>query len=342
MPGDRLALPVLIRGEVEGVGVLEGLLEVRDGLLLVGADDVVRIEPAVHVDPELAVRALLHLRGKVARHRDVTDVSHRCLNDVVVPQVSADGPRLRRGLDDHQMSSASHVDMSFLAATSSRPVRRGRMPWSGINRTHHLRSAIVHGTRSPGLLLCDDRRAQNEHQRHPGRRATRDQRGRGDGRMTSAARRPEDPGEQARESPARTRRRPTPASPAEAQQHGDDAGRRRRCAGRRAVGGGTRDPGRVAAPASAPGARRIPRQPVPRVQAVDREDQDGPAGDDRDRPDRRHWAGASPAPACRAWRRSVHITPAGARRARARPMPARRRSSRSRRAWCARRGTSSG
>ena len=41
MPGDGLALAVVVGGEVELVGALEGLAELGDGLLLVGVDDVV-------------------------------------------------------------------------------------------------------------------------------------------------------------------------------------------------------------------------------------------------------------------------------------------------------------
>ena len=67
VPGDGLALAVLVRGEVELVGVLEGPLELGDLLLLVGVDDVVGLEVVVDVDRELAERALLHVRGQLGR-----------------------------------------------------------------------------------------------------------------------------------------------------------------------------------------------------------------------------------------------------------------------------------
>ena len=50
VPGDRLALAVLIGGEVELVGVLEQLLELGDVRLLVARHDVVGLEAVVDVD----------------------------------------------------------------------------------------------------------------------------------------------------------------------------------------------------------------------------------------------------------------------------------------------------
>ena len=52
MPGDGLALAVLIRREVELAGVLQQRLELGDLSLLVSRDDVERLEAVVDVDAE--------------------------------------------------------------------------------------------------------------------------------------------------------------------------------------------------------------------------------------------------------------------------------------------------
>ncbi len=52
MPGDGLALAVLVSGQQEFVGVLEQLLELADLLPLVGVDDVERLEIVIHVHAE--------------------------------------------------------------------------------------------------------------------------------------------------------------------------------------------------------------------------------------------------------------------------------------------------
>ena len=57
VPRDGLALAVLIRREVELVGVLDQRLELADLLLAVGADDVERLEVVVDVDAEAAPTA---------------------------------------------------------------------------------------------------------------------------------------------------------------------------------------------------------------------------------------------------------------------------------------------
>ena len=97
VPGDRLALAVLIGGEVEGVGVLDQLLQLRDVALLVARHDVVGLEAVVDVDREPAPRLVLDLgrgvRGVVGQVADVTD---RGLDDVVRAQVAADGAGLGR------------------------------------------------------------------------------------------------------------------------------------------------------------------------------------------------------------------------------------------------------
>ncbi len=78
VPGDGLALAILISGEVEGVGVLEGPLQLTDERLLRVGHHVVGLEVVVGVDrqtgPRLLLdrrRELLHLAG------EVPDVAHR-------------------------------------------------------------------------------------------------------------------------------------------------------------------------------------------------------------------------------------------------------------------------
>ena len=96
VPRDGLALAVPIRGEVEGVRVLELALELGDLLLLVRVHHVVRVELVLHVHRELAVRALLHVRGQLGGLRQVTDVAHGGLHLVGVPQVARDRLHLGR------------------------------------------------------------------------------------------------------------------------------------------------------------------------------------------------------------------------------------------------------
>ena len=90
VPGDGLALAVLIGGQQELVGVLEQPLELGDLLALVGVDDVVRLEAVVDVDRELAVGTLLHVRRQLAGVRQVPDVPDRRLDVVVLAEVAGD------------------------------------------------------------------------------------------------------------------------------------------------------------------------------------------------------------------------------------------------------------
>jgi hypothetical protein len=102
VPGDGLALAILVRGEVELVCVPQGALQLADHLLLVGVDDVVGLEAVVDVDGELAERTLLHVRGQLARLREVTDVAAAGLDLELRAEVARDGARLRRRLDDDE------------------------------------------------------------------------------------------------------------------------------------------------------------------------------------------------------------------------------------------------
>ena len=50
VPGDGLPFAILISGEVELVGILEGAFEVGDGLALLVGDDVIRLEVILDID----------------------------------------------------------------------------------------------------------------------------------------------------------------------------------------------------------------------------------------------------------------------------------------------------
>ena len=77
VPGDGLALAVLVCRQVELVGVLEQRLELGDLLLLVGRDDVKGLEVVVDVDAESSprLRAVLfrNFRGLVGHVANVAD-----------------------------------------------------------------------------------------------------------------------------------------------------------------------------------------------------------------------------------------------------------------------------
>jgi hypothetical protein len=101
VPGDGLALAVLISGQQEFVGVLEKRLELGDLLLLVGVHDVEGLEVAVHVDPEAGPRlAAVPGRdlGSLVGH--VTDVADAGLDHVALAEVAGNRACLSRRLDD--------------------------------------------------------------------------------------------------------------------------------------------------------------------------------------------------------------------------------------------------
>ena len=102
MPGDRLPLPILVGCEQELVGVAELLLEVRDDVLLVGVDDVERLELALDVHAELAVALPLLLRHVRRPVRQIADVADARLHDEASAEVAGDRPRLGGGLDDDE------------------------------------------------------------------------------------------------------------------------------------------------------------------------------------------------------------------------------------------------
>jgi hypothetical protein len=89
VPGDGLALAVLVGGEIEAVGLLEGGLEPPDHLALGGRHHVGGAEPVIDVDGQ-------------ALGLEVADGADRGLDDEVAAQEPGDGARLGGRLDDHE------------------------------------------------------------------------------------------------------------------------------------------------------------------------------------------------------------------------------------------------
>ena len=113
MPGDGLALTVVIGGQVELVGVLEGLLELGDRLLLVRVDHVVGREVVLDVNRELPIGTLLHGGGQLGGLREVPDVPHGGFDVELRTEVAGDGAHLVRGLHDDELGG--HVKPSSRA-----------------------------------------------------------------------------------------------------------------------------------------------------------------------------------------------------------------------------------
>ena len=103
VPGDRLALTILIRREIELVGVLQQRLQETDVVLLVGVLHVERLEPVVDVDPRagplLTLVGLGHVGGVARKVADVTDGR---FHGVSGAEVLGDLLGFRRGLDDDE------------------------------------------------------------------------------------------------------------------------------------------------------------------------------------------------------------------------------------------------
>ena len=114
MPGDGLTLAVTVRCEIELVDVLEQVLQLGDGALLVGADDVERFEVRIDVDPEARPRFGFVLGGHVGgRPRQVPDVTAGGLDDVIGAQVSSYFACLSRRLD---YDESPHATVAAAAA----------------------------------------------------------------------------------------------------------------------------------------------------------------------------------------------------------------------------------
>src|SRR5438093_444707 len=103
VPGDRLALAVFVRRQQELVGLLQELLQLADLLLLVGIDDVERLEVVLDIDAEARPLLLLvFLRDVGGALGQVADVADARLDDEIVAEIALDRPCLGGRLDDHQ------------------------------------------------------------------------------------------------------------------------------------------------------------------------------------------------------------------------------------------------
>ena len=104
VPGDGLALAVLIGGEVDLARVLQRRLELADVLLRSVGHDVDGLEVVVDVDPEPPDLRVGHrLRGLLRAPGKIADVPvARLHRDAVATEEAFDGLRLGRRFDDHE------------------------------------------------------------------------------------------------------------------------------------------------------------------------------------------------------------------------------------------------
>ena len=106
VPGDGLALAVLVCREQQFVRVLQQALELGDLLPLVAVHDVEGLEVVVHVDAEPGPRLAPVLGRDLCRAvGHVADVADAGLDHVPLPEVPGNRPGLGRGLDDDQLGA---------------------------------------------------------------------------------------------------------------------------------------------------------------------------------------------------------------------------------------------
>src|SRR4030095_11048449 len=148
MPADRLPFPVGVGGDVERVGLLGGLLEVVENLLLGRRDHVLGLEVLLGIHAELGLRQVAH-------------VSHGGLDDVLAVQVLRDRLHLRGGLDHHEPALGHYALLARVAvatqrwpascrawpaisrAISAAPTRAASTPARAINRSMCCGSSTV-------------------------------------------------------------------------------------------------------------------------------------------------------------------------------------------------------
>ena len=103
MPGDRLALAVLVGGEEELAGVLQQALQFGDLLPLLAVDHVERFEVVVDIDAQASPRFPFVRRGHFGRIPwQVAHVPDRRLHHEVAAEKTGDRPRLGGRLHDHE------------------------------------------------------------------------------------------------------------------------------------------------------------------------------------------------------------------------------------------------
>ena len=102
VPGDGLAFAIGVGGQQQLRRILHRGLEVRDLLLLVVGNDVVRRELVLDVDAEPPPLLLLDLfRDLGGGLGQIADVAVARLDPVLVPEEASQRLRLRRRLHDH-------------------------------------------------------------------------------------------------------------------------------------------------------------------------------------------------------------------------------------------------
>ncbi len=103
VPGDRLALAVLVGREVELARLVEEGAELAHLVLFLAGDDVERLEVVLDVDPEPRPRLrLVGRRDLGGRAREVADVPDRRLDQVTATEEARDRFRLGGRFDDNE------------------------------------------------------------------------------------------------------------------------------------------------------------------------------------------------------------------------------------------------
>ena len=122
MPCDGFALAVTIRGQIKLVDAFEQALQLGDGALLLGADDVERFKVGVDVDPKAGPWLRLELGGYVrCSPWQVPNVTPRGLDDVAGAQITGQFARLGGRLDYDQSPAAA------ISAVVTAPVSQLRL-----------------------------------------------------------------------------------------------------------------------------------------------------------------------------------------------------------------------
>ncbi len=104
VPSDGLPFPVLVGGQIQHVGLLEQALEGPDLLLLLGGDDVQRLEVVLGVDSQASPLLTPHRLGHVGRVAgQVAHVADRRFHDEILAEEVGDGARLGGRLDDDEI-----------------------------------------------------------------------------------------------------------------------------------------------------------------------------------------------------------------------------------------------
>ena len=124
MPGDRLALAVRVRREIDRAGRLGVLFQLCDQILLVLHGDIFRLEAVLYVNAQLALR-------------QIPQMPHGRFYLIFAAEISLDGLGLRRGFDDDQVFSFCHMVSSLCSCYERRcTLRATRLP--GRRRTMPL------------------------------------------------------------------------------------------------------------------------------------------------------------------------------------------------------------